>query len=139
MRRVACTATVRNMTQRNISDRPLTDLQQAILDVIWARKAATAEEVREALLPGRRLKDPSVRTLLRRLEARGFLTHRTEGKVFVYQAKLPARRVAARAVQHIIDRFCAGSAEQFLAGMVDEKVLTAEQLGRLAKRVTGSR
>jgi predicted transcriptional regulator len=127
------------MTVRNISTRPLTDLQQAILDVIWSRKAATAEEVRQRLLPGRRLKDPTVRTLLRRLEARGFLTHRVEGKVFVYQAKVPARRVAARAVQHIIERFCAGSAEQFLAGMVDERVLTLEQIDRLSKRVRGQK
>jgi predicted transcriptional regulator len=43
--------------------------------------------------------------------------------------------VAARAVQHIIDRFCAGSADQFLAGMVDEKVLTAGQIARMAKRI----
>lgn len=125
------------MTLRNISARPLTDLQQAILDVIWSRRAATAEEVREALLPARRLKDPTVRTLLRRLEARGFLTHRIEGKIFVYEAKVAPRRVAARAVQHIIERFCAGSAEQFLAGMVDEKVLTRGQLARLVKRVRG--
>ena len=123
------------MTARNINARPLTDLQQAILDVIWEQGSATAEQVREALLPERRLKDPTVRTLLRRLEARGFLTHRVDGKLFVYQAKLPQRRVAARAVQHIIDRFCSGSAEQFLVGMVDEKVLTVEQIEGLARKV----
>jgi len=123
------------MTLSNITARPLTDLQQAILDVIWEQGSATAEQVREALLPERRLKDPTVRTLLRRLEARGFLTHRVDGKLFVYQAKLPQRRVAARAVQHIIDRFCSGSAEQFLVGMVDEKVLTVEQIAELAKKV----
>jgi predicted transcriptional regulator len=123
------------MTLRNINDRPLTDLQQSILDFIWRHGSATADQVREALLPERRLKDPTVRTLLRRLEARGFLTHRVDGKVFVYQAKLPQRRVAARAVQHIIDRFCSGSAEQFLVGMVDEKVLTVEQIADLAKKV----
>jgi len=122
------------MTLRNITARPLTDLQQAILDFIWENRTATAEQVREGLLPDHPLKDPTVRTLLRRLEARGFLTHRTEGKVFVYQAKVAQRRVAARAVQHIIERFCSGSAEQFLVGMVDEKVLTVEQIERLAKK-----
>jgi len=76
-----------------------------------------------------------VRTLLRRLEARGFLTHDLNGKVFVYRAALRRPSVAARAVQHVIDRFCAGSAEQFLAGMVDEKVLTVEQIARLATKI----
>jgi BlaI family transcriptional regulator, penicillinase repressor len=127
------------MTVRNTTTRPLTDLQQAILDFIWERGSATAEQVREGLLPGYRLKDPTVRTLLRRLEARGFVTHRTVGRLFVYQATVPRRRVAARAVRQIIDRFCAGSADAFLAGMVDERVLTVEQLERLSKKVKGQK
>ena len=123
------------MTGRNISKRPLTDLQQAILDFIWAKGAVTSEEVREGLLPRHPLKDSSVRTLLRRLEERGYLAHKAEGKVFVYRAKVRARSVAARAVRHIIDRFCAGSAEQFLVGMVDENVLSMDEIRRLAKKV----
>jgi len=114
--------------------RPLTELQKAILDVIWSRGAATAEEVREALLPRHPLKDASVRTLLRRLEARGYLSHRTDGKVFVYQARVASRSVAARAVQHIIERFCSGSVEQFLVGMVDERVVPLEEIRRLARK-----
>ncbi len=125
------------MTLRNNASRPLTDLQQAILDFIWKRGTATAEQVREGLLPGHPLKDSTVRTLLRRLEARGFLTHRVDGKVLVFEARVKQRHVAARAVQHIIERFCSGSAEQFLAGMVDEKVLTLEQIERLATKVRG--
>jgi predicted transcriptional regulator len=123
------------MTIRNIATRPLTELQQAILDFIWACGAATAEQVREALLPRHPLKDSSVRTLLRRLEARGYLSHRLDGKIFVYQAAVPSRSVAARAVQHIIERFCSGSAEQFLVGMVDEKVLSIDEIRRLARKV----
>ena len=127
------------MTDRNISRRPLTDLQQAILDVIWSQGSATADQVREALRLRHPLKDSSVRTLLRRLEARGYLTHRVEGNVFVYRAKLPRRSVAARAVQQIIERFWSGSVEQFLVGMVDEKVLSPRELERLARKVKKQR
>ena len=123
------------MTLRNITQRPLTDLQQTILEFIWSTGPATAEQVREALRPLHNLKDPTVRTLLRRLEARGYLSHRVEGKVFVYRARVPQQSVAARAVQHIIDRFCSGSVEQFLVGMVDEKVLSIEEIQRLARKV----
>ena len=115
--------------------RPLTELHQAILDFIWSLGSATAEQVREALLPKHPLKDSSVRTLLRRLEERGYLKHRLEGKVFVYEAALPSRSVAARAVEQIIQRFCSGSVEQFLVGMVDEKVLPVDEIRRLAKKV----
>jgi predicted transcriptional regulator len=123
------------MTNSNASTRPLTELQQAILDFIWSKGSASAEQVREALLPKHPLKDSSVRTLLRRLEERGYLSHHLEGKTFIYQAEVPARSVAARAVQHIIERFCSGSAEQFLVGMVDEKVLSIDEIRRLAKKV----
>jgi predicted transcriptional regulator len=122
------------VTERNISRRPLTDLQQAILDVIWTRRAATADEVRAALAARYPLKDSSIRTLLRRLEARGLLTHRVQGKVFVYRAPVARRSLAARAVRHIIDRFCHGSVEQFLVGMVDEQVLPMREIERLARK-----
>ena len=123
------------MTRRHTSRHHLTELQQAILEFIWSKKSATADEVREALLPKTRLKDASVRTLLRRLEARGYLTHRLDGKVFVYEATMPTRSIAAGAVRQIIDRFCSGSVEQFLLGMVDEKVLSMKEIRRLAQKV----
>jgi predicted transcriptional regulator len=123
------------MTARRTSQHTLTPLQQAILDFIWSRKQATSEEIRMALLPRHPLKDSSVRTILRRLEDRGLLTHRMEGKVFIYRAKMPAQSMAARAVRHIIEKFCAGSAEQFLTGLVDENVLSAGEIQRLARKV----
>jgi predicted transcriptional regulator len=125
------------MTERNRTHRPLTPLQQAILDVLWAQGAATADAVRLALAPRYTLKDSTIRTLLRRLEAQGHLTHRVDGKVFVYRAAVKPHRLAARAVRHVIDRFCAGSVEQFLLGMVDEDVIDPKDIARLAKQIRG--
>lgn len=123
------------MTKRNSSAHSLTTLQQAILHVLWTGGPATAETIREQLESKHPLKDSSVRTLLRRLEARGFVAHTVDGKVFVYAAKAPAQSVAAKAVRSIIDRFWSGSVEQFLTGIVDEQVLSASELERLAKKV----
>ncbi len=127
------------MTVSNKAARPLTDLQQAVLDFIWSQGPATADQVRENLLPKYPLKDSSVRTILRRLEARGLLVHRLEGKSFLYQARTSASKLAVRTVRQLIDRFWAGSAEQFVAGMVDAKVLSAEALQRLARKVKASK
>ncbi len=126
-----CTVTFCNVTDRN---RHLTDLQQAIVDFIWKAGPSTAEQIREGLEP-RRLKDSTVRTLLRRLEERELLTHTVDGKVFVFSAAMPPRSLAARSVKQIIERFWAGSAEQFLAGMVDEKILTPAQIRKLAGKI----
>jgi BlaI family transcriptional regulator, penicillinase repressor len=120
------------VTARN---RQLTELQQAILHALWTAGPATAEQIREALAATHPLKDSTIRTLLRRLEQRGLLAHTVEGKVFVYRAVVPPRSLAARSVQQIIERFWAGSAEQFLAGLVDEKVLSAAQIRRLAAKI----
>ena len=125
------------MTDRNSNRRPLTELQQAILDYLWTHKRATADQIRAGLSAKHPLKDSSVRTLLRRLEARGLLTHRVEGQAYLYEATMGPRRLAARAVQQIIDRFCGGSVEQFLVGMVDERVLSASEIERLARKVKG--
>jgi BlaI family penicillinase repressor len=115
--------------------RPPTELQQAILSFIWSKGPATSEQVRAALRAKHPLKDSSVRTLLRRLEARGYLSHHVAGNTFVYRAEVRASRVAARAVRHIIDRLCAGSVEQFLVGMVDENVIPRQEIDRLARKV----
>jgi BlaI family transcriptional regulator, penicillinase repressor len=127
------------MTKRNTKLHSLTELQQAILDFLWEAGSGTAEQVREALKSEHPLKDSSVRTLLRRLEAHGYLKHRMEGKIFVYEPALAQRSVVARAVANIIHRFCSGSAEQFLIGMVDEKVLSADEIRNLARKISKSK
>jgi predicted transcriptional regulator len=130
--RLGESVTVSNVTTSN---RQLTDLQQAIVNFIWKAGPSTAEQVREGLAPAYALKDSTIRTLLRRLEHRGYLTHTVDGKVFLYRASVPPRSLAARSVQQIIERFWSGSAEQFLAGMVDAKVLTPAQIRKLANKV----
>ena len=81
------------------------------------------------------MKDSTMRTVLRRLEEKGYLTHEIEGRTFVYKASDARQNVAVRAVKGIIDRFCGGSAEQLLLGMVDNAVLDRQQLERLARRI----
>jgi BlaI family penicillinase repressor len=124
-----------NVTHRDITKRPLTDLQQSILDFLWANGPATSEQVRESLLPEHRLKDASIRTLLRRLEQRNFVRHSLEGRIFLYEAAVRPYSVAAGAVRQIIGRFCSGSVEQFLVGMVDERVLTVGELRKLTAKI----
>lgn len=102
---------------------------------VWRRGSATAEQVREDLAPKRKLKESTVRTLLGRLENKGYLKHKVEGRTYVYASVGGPQGFAIRAVRQIIDRFCGGSAERLIAGMVDNEVLDAEQLRRLSKEI----
>jgi len=85
--------------------------------------------------PGRGRKDSTIRTVLRRLEEKGYLTHEIQGRTFIYSAADARQNVAVRAVKGIIERFCGGSAEQLVLGMVDNAVLDRKQLERLARKI----
>lgn len=115
----------------------LGELARAILAVVWSHGRVTAEQVREEL--DRPLKDATVRTILRRLEEKGYLNHSVEGRTFFYCAAESPQRVAGRAVQRIVEWFCGGSVENLLVGMVDSKVLGRAELQRLADRIASDR
>src|SRR5580704_10843370 len=117
---------------------PFTDLEQAIMASIWRRGSATAEKVREDLAPKHKLKESTIRTLLGRLEKKGHLKHAVDGRTYVYSGVERPQAFAIRAVRQLIERFCAGSAEQLLVGMVDHEVLDSGQLRRLADEIDKS-
>ncbi|HEX3662651.1 MAG TPA: BlaI/MecI/CopY family transcriptional regulator [Acidobacteriaceae bacterium] len=112
-------------------------LERELLGIVWRRSAATADEVREEL--GRPLKDSTIRTVLRRLEEKGYLTHSIDNRTFVYRPAESPQKVAGRAVQRIVDWFCAGSVEELLVGMVDSKVISRGELERLARRIAAAK
>jgi predicted transcriptional regulator len=111
------------------------DLEHMVLRYVWDQGPCTADQCREALLPERPLKDSTIRTILRRLEEKGFVSHTVEGRTFLYEAAEKPQRVAARAVQGIVNRFCGGSLEQLLVGMVDSNIVDHTELERLAKKI----
>jgi predicted transcriptional regulator len=110
-------------------------VEQLVMDFVWTHGPSSAEDCREALATSRPMKDSTIRTVLRRLEEKGYLTHETQGRTFIYEASDARQNVAVRAVKGIIDRFCGGSAEQLLLGMVDNAVLSRKQLERLARKI----
>ncbi len=118
--------------------KPLSDLEEMVMSAVWAG-ATTAEDVRASLASQHPMKDSTVRTVLRRLEEKGYLTHTVDGRTYLYQPVDPRRNVAAQAVGQIIDRFCNGSIEQLLVGMVDSEVVDSKELERLAKRIAAAR
>ncbi len=115
----------------------LGDLEREVMQLVWANGPVTAEAVREKL--SRPLKESTVRTVLRRLEDKGYTTHTVDGRTYVYQAAEPRARVAAKAVQRIVDWFCNGSVEEVLVGMVDTEMLDQRQLRSLADQVASAK
>src|SRR5579863_6880784 len=113
----------------------LTPLEQLLMDFVWAHPDCNAEMCREGVAAERALKDSTIRTILRNLEEKGYVTHGLDGRTFLYRAADSKRNVAVQAAQQLIDRFCGGSVEELLVGMVDNQVLDPKQLQRLAEKI----
>jgi BlaI family penicillinase repressor len=115
----------------------LGELERRVMQLVWARGPITAEAVRAELK--RRLKESTVRTVLRRLEEKGYVRHTVDGRTYVYRAAEPRGQVAARAVQRIVKWFCDGSVEEVLVGMVENEMLDQQQLRALADKIAKAR
>jgi predicted transcriptional regulator len=109
------------------------------MKAVWSGTRSSVEDVHRIVARKYDLKETTVRTLLRRLEQKGYLEHEAEGRAYLYRAAEPPGHLAARAVRQIIDRFCQGSVEELVSGMVDAKMLTDDEFERLERFVRSRR
>ena len=124
----------RYMTKPNTS--PLTEAQREIMEIIWQRREATVSEVRAALSNRRDLARNTIQTMMVRLEDRGWLTHREEGRTFVYRASKPRTKSLGAKVAQMVDRLFAGSPEDMVTALIEYRGLTTEEADRIQKMLT---
>jgi predicted transcriptional regulator len=109
----------------------LSPAQREIMEIIWERGEATAQEVRRELARTRQVARNTVRTLLERMEDKGWLKHRAEGRSFLYTAARPRDASIGQKVREIVDTFCGGSAETLVAALLDYRGLRPDELTRI--------
>ncbi len=109
------------------------------MEFLWVHGPATGEAVRSAvnalLDKERPLTDSTIRTVLRRLEAKQYVRHEMDGRQFVYSSAREPGRAAADAVRSVLKIFCRGSLEELLTGLVDHRVVDSAELRKLAERI----
>jgi BlaI family penicillinase repressor len=113
----------------------LGELERQVLEFLWEHGPATGDSVRAAIGKDRPLTDSTIRTVLRRLEAKQYVRHEMDGRQFLYSSAREPRRVAAEAVRNALKNFCRGSLEELLTGMVDHRVVDSAELRRLAEKI----
>jgi predicted transcriptional regulator len=109
----------------------LTGREAQIMEIIWRLGEATAEQIREAM-PGRP-HDSTVRTLIRVLENKGYLTHEVRGKAYVHRALLGRKKAQRLAVRSILTRFFGGSAQDLVLRLIEDEHLSPDQLDELRR------
>jgi predicted transcriptional regulator len=113
-------------------------LEQLVVEFLWANGPSSAEQVREGLMKRHPMKESTVRTILRRLEAKGYASHTEQGRTYIYSAGR-LENVAMRTIRQIIDRFWGGSAPALVAGMVDHEIIDPAELRELSKKLNRPR
>lgn len=109
----------------------LSQAQREIMEIVWDRGEVSAIEVREILSTKRDLAKNTVRTLLERMEAKGWLKHREDGRTFFYAAAQPREASIGQKVREIVETVCGGSPEALVAALLDYRGLRADELKRI--------
>ena len=109
----------------------LTGREAQVMDAIWRLGEATADQVRVALPEP--LHDSTVRTLLRVLEAKGYLRHEVQGKAYIYRAAIARWRAQRHALRSVLAQLFGGSAEDLVLRLIEDERITAEQLDELRR------
>jgi BlaI family penicillinase repressor len=106
-----------------------------VMAVLWEMGSGTVSEVRERLPV--RLAYTTVLTILRNLEAKEFVTRKEEEqRRHRYYPRIQQRKLRSSALTQLIEKLFHGSPEQLLTHMVDDHALDAEELRRIAKRIS---
>jgi len=106
-------------------------LQLAIVQVLWDRGEATVAEVRAALADERPLAHTTVATMLTKMEAKGQVKHRMEGRVNVYQAVVKKETVSRSMVTDLATRLFRGDVTQMVAHLLEGCDVAPDELARL--------
>ncbi len=106
-------------------------LQHAIMSVLWARGEATTAEVHDALRDERGLAFTTIATMLRKMEDKGVLAHRVDGRQFVYRPTVSEDQVRRSMVSDLVERLFAGDPKALVAHLVSEHEIDPDELREL--------
>jgi BlaI family transcriptional regulator, penicillinase repressor len=127
------------MTAKQSELPDLSPAQREIMEIIWERGEVTAQEVRLALSQTREVARNTVRTLLERMEDKGWLKHRSEGRTFLYTSARPRHDSIGRKVREIVETVCGGSPETLVAALLDYRGLRPDELKRIRQLLNQAR
>jgi predicted transcriptional regulator len=113
----------------------LGNLQLKIMQVLWTAGPAKVSEVHDALGPEAGLAYTTIATMLRKMEARGLVTHESEGRSFVYRAAVSDQDVSQSMADDLIDRVFAGSLTDMVSHLLTTREVSHDELRALERLI----
>jgi BlaI family penicillinase repressor len=127
------------MTDRRPKLPELTPAQREIMEIIWERGELSASEVRRILTQTRPVSRNTVRTLIERMEEKGWITHRADGRTFLYSAAQQRNASIGQKVREVIETVCGGSPETLVTALLDYRGLSPTELERIRQMLSKAR
>ena len=122
------------MPRRAAAPPRLTALQLAVMQVLWSRDEASVADVQRAMT-GRRLALTTVATMLVRLEQRGLVSHRAEGRQYIYRSRVSPAEVRETVTRELLRSLFDGDVTAFVTQLLDSRKLTREEVADLQRLV----
>jgi predicted transcriptional regulator len=113
----------------------LTQAELRLMKVLWARGESSVADLVTACADDAPLAYTSVLTTVRILEQKGYVTHRQEGRAFLYQASMAEDEASRSEVRHMLQRFFGNSRERLLLSLLGDEDITAEELRHLKEAI----
>lgn len=117
----------------------LTDAEHRIMEVLWAKGAATVAEVVEALEGEEGTAYNTILTLMRILRDKGYLACRKQGRAHVYEPAVGRDAAARSAVHQLLGKFFSGSPSELVLSFLREEELSAAELETLKRKIRGGK
>jgi predicted transcriptional regulator len=114
----------------------LTQAELRLMRVLWARGESTVADMVTATSDEGSLAYTSVLTTIRVLESKGYVTHRQEGRAFLYSSSIGEHEAGRSEVRHVLQRFFGNSRERLLLSLLGDEEITPEELKRLKEAIT---
>ena len=114
----------------------LGDLQLRIMKVLWDGEEATVSQVLEALPNAPDLAYTTIATMLRKMEGRGLVAHRVEGRSFIYRAEVTEAVVSRSMADHLVDRLFEGSLTQAVSHLLSTREVSRDELTKLERMIS---
>src|SRR3954471_23935585 len=113
----------------------LGDLQLRIMKILWQHGERSVGDVYDVIRKERDLAYTTIATMLRKMEVRGLVAHRTEGRAFLYRAAVDSNSVTRGMSQHLVDRLFEGSLADLVCHLLSTREVSREELTRIEKLI----
>ena len=110
---------------------PLSRAQREVMEIVWDQGEASVVRVTELLNRNRQVAKNTVRTLMERMEEKGWLDHRVNGRSFIYSATVPREESLGQRVKDMVEKACGGNPDKLMMALMEYRGLSDDESNRI--------